>query len=320
MASPHAGIAVPAPYQGSSPIDYILGTEAFDLDYVREPFEVDAPIVQKSPVVYCSPHSGSDYSADFLRSSQLDLLTLRQSEDCFVDEIFALAPELGSPLLKANFPRAYLDVNREPYELDPAMFEDPLPTYVNSTSYRVAGGFGTVARVVAEGLEIYPGKLPVAEAVHRIETLYVPFHETLSQLLDETSDRFGCAVLVDCHSMPSSAGRRSRTTGYQRPDIILGDRFGTSCASVIVETAERTLLELGYSVARNAPYAGGQTVQRHGQPATGRHALQIEVSRGLYMDESRIERLPGLDQLIDDMSKLVTALAGIDPSVLAARP
>lgn len=311
---------VPALYQGSSLIDYILGTEAFDLDYVREPFEVEAPIIQKSPVVYCSPHSGSDYSADFLQSSKLDLLALRQSEDCFVDEIFALAPVLGSPLLKANFPRAYLDVNREPYELDPAMFEDPLPTYANSTSYRVAGGFGTIARVVAEGQEIYPDKLPVSEAEHRIETLYMPFHETLSQLLEETSGRFGCAVLVDCHSMPSSAGRRSRSTGYQRPDVILGDRFGTSCAPAVVETAERTLLDLGYSVARNAPYAGGQTVQRHGQPATGRHALQIEISRGIYMDERRIERLPGLDQLVDDMSELVKALAEIDPDALAARP
>lgn len=309
----------PVLYQGSSPIDYALGTEAFELDYTREPFEVEAPAVQKSPVIYCSPHSGADYSDDFLQSSKLDVLELRQSEDCFVDEIFATAPMLGSALLKANFPRAYLDVNREPYELDPAMFQDPLPTYANTTSYRVAGGFGTVARVVAEGLDIYADKIPLAEAVHRIETLYIPFHDTLSQLLEKTSARFGCAVLVDCHSMPSSAGRRTRTTAYQRPDIILGDRFGTSCAPVVVETAERVLLGLGYSVARNAPYAGGHTIQRYGQPATGLHALQIEISRGIYMDERRIERLPGLDQLVDDVSELIKALANIDSKALAPR-
>ena len=280
---------------------------------------MEAPITQKSPVVYCSPHSGSDYPEYFLEISQLDMLTLRQSEDCFVDEIFGAAPMLGSPLVKANFPRAYLDVNREPYELDPGMFEDPLPTYANTTSYRVAGGFGTVARVVAEGMEIYADKLPLAEAERRIESLYMPFHETLAQILEDTSGQFDCAVLVDCHSMPSSAGRRTRSTGYQRPDFILGDRFGTSCAPVIVETAERVLLDQGYSVARNAPYAGGHTVQRYGQPATGTHALQIEVSRGLYMDERRIERLPGLDRLIDDMADLVNALADIDHETLIDR-
>ncbi|HIF09384.1 MAG TPA: N-formylglutamate amidohydrolase [Sneathiellales bacterium] len=300
-------------------MDYLRGSEAFDLDYVREPFEVDAPITQKSPIIYCSPHSGSDYPDDFLCRTQLDLLTLRRSEDCFVDEIFSSAPTLGSPLLKANFPRAYLDVNREPYELDPAMFCDPLPTYANTTSYRVAGGFGTVARIVAEGLEIYADKLPLAEAERRIETLYMPYHDTLSDLIEETTNRFDCAVLVDCHSMPSNAGRRSRTTGYQRPDIILGDRFGASCAPVVIETVERVLLNQGYSVTRNAPFAGGHTVQRYGQPAKGMHALQIEISRGLYMDEELIERLPALNQLIDHMGELVSALAQIDISDLGPR-
>jgi N-formylglutamate amidohydrolase len=308
----------PALYQGSFSIDYVFGTEAFNLDYARESFEVETPIIQNSPVVYCSPHSGSDYPEYFLEISQLDLLTLRQSEDCFVDEIFGAAPRLGSPLLKANFPRAYLDVNREPYELDPGMFEGPLPTYANTTSYRVAGGFGTVARMVAEGMEIYADKLPVAEAERRIENLYMPFHDTLTRLLEDTTKRFGCAVLVDCHSMPSVAGRRTRGTGFQRPDIILGDRFGTSCAPVVVETAERMLLDMGYSVARNAPYAGGYTVQRHGRPATGTHALQIEVGRGIYMDEKRIERLPGFNRLVDHMAELVSALAEIDLKKLTA--
>jgi N-formylglutamate amidohydrolase len=243
---------------------------------------------------------------------------LRSSEDCFVDEIFGAAPMLGSPLLKANFPRAYLDVNREPYELDPAMFCDPLPTYANTTSYRVSGGFGTVARVVAEGLEIYAEKLPFAEAERRIETLYIPFHDTLSRLIEETENRYGCVVLVDCHSMPSNANHRSRTSGYRRPDIILGDRFGTSCAPAIIETAEQVLLDQGYSVTRNAPYAGGHTVQRYGQPAASMHALQIEISRGLYMDEEKLERLPGLDQLIDHMGELVSTLAQIDAAKLTA--
>jgi N-formylglutamate amidohydrolase len=312
------GVCTHDPLLGSFAIDYVLGTEAFNLDYAREAFEVEAPVLQNSPVVYCSPHSGSDYPEYFLEISQLDLLTLRQSEDCFIDEIFGAAPMLGSPLLKANFPRAYLDVNREPYELDPSMFEDSLPTYANTTSYRVAGGFGTVARMVAQGMEIYAGKLPVAEAERRIKNLYMPFHDTLARLLEDTAEQFGCSVLVDCHSMPSVAGRRTRSAGFQRPDIILGDRFGTSCAPVVVEAAERMLLNMGYSVARNAPYAGGHTVQRHGQPASGAHALQIEVSRGLYMDEQQIERLPGFDRLVDHMAELISALADIDPKRLTA--
>ena len=169
-------------------------------DLARQcPVEVMAPTVQSLPFIYASPHSGTEYPPAFIAASRLDPLLLRRSEDSFVDEIFAAAPSLGAPLLKACFARAYCDANREPYELDPAMFEDDLPAYANTTSLRVAGGLGTIARVVGGGSEIYRGKLTFAEAEQRITQCYKPYHSTLTGLLQETRELFGFAVLIDCH-------------------------------------------------------------------------------------------------------------------------
>src|ERR1700748_365181 len=167
--------------------------------------DVHEPAARRLPLSLASPPSGSEYPADFVAASRLDPLALRQSEDSFVDELFAAAPQLGAPLLSARFPRAYLDANREAYELDPGMFSDALPSYVNAGSPRVRIGLGTIARIVANGENIYADKLLFADAERRIECLYHPYHQMLRRLVQETSAIFGGYLLVDCHSMPSSS-------------------------------------------------------------------------------------------------------------------
>lgn len=264
-----------------------------------------APVV---PLVLASPHSGCDYPPDFVAGSRLDPLTLRRSEDCFVDEIFGSGPALGAPLLSVSFPRAYLDVNREPYELDPTMFSDTLPSYVNVRSPRVRMGLGTIARIVASGEEIYAGKLSFAEAQRRIDALYRPYHTALRGLVEETEGRFGGYLLIDCHSMPSAAGA---TDGRDCPDIVLGDCHGAACGARIVEAARGFLAKRGFAVTLNAPYAGGFTTGHYGHPRRGRHALQIELNRALYMDEQSFRRKPAFDSLRDEMAALVKRLGEV---------
>jgi N-formylglutamate amidohydrolase len=284
-----------------------------DFAPVEPPIDVLAPAEQRIPLVLASPHSGVDYPPDFLSLSRLDPHRLRRSEDSFVDEIFAAAVELGAPLLRARFPRAYLDPNREPFELDPAMFEDDLPDYVNSLSPRVQAGLGTIARIVATGEDIYARKLRFADALRRVERLYRPYHRALGQLLQATSERFGYCILLDCHSMPSSADR-----GHARRsvDFVLGDCHGSSCRHGLVEATHRFLSGRGYSVALNAPYAGGFTTGHYGRPAEGAHALQIEINRALYMNERTLERKPFLAELVRDMEGLVAELAALPPALL----
>jgi len=266
------------------------------------PFEIIRPAATAAPVVFNSPHSGARYPADFLAVTRLDTLTLRRSEDAFVDELFLPAVALGAPLMRAHFPRAYLDVNREPYELDPRMFDGRLPAEANTRSLRVAGGLGTIARVVGEAQEIYPGRLPVSEGLARIETLYKPYHGALQRLLDEVRRNWGGALLVDCHSMPSTGTPREET---RRADIVLGDRYGTSCAPAIIEHAEELLHELGFVVMRNRPYAGGYITEHYGCPRDGTHALQVEISRALYMDEKRHERTAGFAMLAEALTSFL---------------
>ena len=285
---------------------------------VDPPFEVAEPAQQQVALVCASPHSGSDYPVAFLAASRLDPLTLRRSEDSFVDEIFGSAIALGAPLLKARFPRAYLDPNREPYELDPTMFADPLPAYVNSRSPRVQVGLGTIARVVATGEEIYARKLRFADAISRVDRLYRPYHQALRRLLAATGESFAGYLLIDCHSMPSTAGPGEREFKRSGVDIVLGDCHGTSCHPVIMETAQRILMAKGYRVVRNAPYAGGFTTSHYGAPQGGRHAIQIEINRALYMDERTIERKPFLGRISQDMSDLMSALAVLRPRQLKA--
>ncbi|HWB49588.1 MAG TPA: N-formylglutamate amidohydrolase [Stellaceae bacterium] len=277
------------------------------------PLDLRRPAKQTVPMVVASPHSGANYPAEFVAASRLDPLTLRRSEDAFVDEIFAAAPRLGAPMLAARFPRAYLDVNREAWELDPAMFADALPDWVNMRSPRVRMGLGTIARVVASGEEIYGGKLSFAEAQERVEQLYHPYHAALNELVEDTALAFGFCLVLDCHSMPSGAqgGAQGGTQGgaaREPVDIVLGDCHGAACSPQIVECARHYLARRGYAVALNAPYAGGFTTGHYGRPRYGRHALQIEINRALYMDERNYHRRPGFDRLREEMAGLVAKL------------
>jgi N-formylglutamate amidohydrolase len=284
----------------------------------RPPFALRRPGRQTIPLVFSSPHSGLDYPAEFLAAARLDSLSLRRSEDAFVDELFAGAPAAGAPLLSALFPRAFVDPNREALELDPQMFEDELPSEANTDSPRVAAGLGMIARVIASGEEIYGRKLPVAEALRRIERYYRPYHAMLSELIGETKRRFGLCVLIDCHSMPSVGGPMERDAGRGRVDIVLGDCRGTACAPALTERVEMALRQMGYGVARNNPYSGGYVTQFYGRPADKVHALQIEINRALYMDEASLTRAPGLARLAGDMTRLVRALGDIAGSLGAA--
>jgi N-formylglutamate amidohydrolase len=286
---------------------------------IGDAVEILLPRHQTVPLVFSSPHSGSDYKAEFIDASRLDAFDLRRSEDSFVDELFALAPHHGAPLMHALFPRAYVDPNREPYELDPNMFRGALPPYVKTRSDRVRAGFGTIARVVANGAEIYREKLNFAEAAARIERYYEPYHATLRRLVDETRARFGFAILIDCHSMPSVGGPSDRDAGLRRADIVLGDRFGAACSAQVTDHAERTLSDLGFRVARNEPYAGAHTTSHYGKPADNVHALQVEINRALYMEEASFARSAGHAELRQRLGEFVRLMAGIDRHPLAPR-
>ncbi|MGH7112100.1 MAG: N-formylglutamate amidohydrolase [Stellaceae bacterium] len=268
------------------------------------------PVRQTLPLVLASPHSGCAYPADFIAAARLDPLALRRSEDSFVDALFAAAPRLGAPLLAARFPRAYLDPNREAWELDPAMFADALPDFVNAHSLRVRMGLGTIARIVASGEEIYGEKLRFAEAQRRIEELYFPYHRALQRLLVATAARFGGYLLLDCHSMPSAAGAEGA------PEIVLGDCHGRACAPEIRTAARDFLAQRGFRVAINTPYAGGFTTEHYGVPARRRHALQIEIGRALYMDERTYHPKPAFARLADDLAALVERLGAVARAAL----
>ena len=271
------------------------------------------PAEQTLPIVFASPHSGRVYPEAFLAAAQLDALNLRRSEDSFVDELFAAAPEHGAPLLAATFPRAYCDANREPWELDPGMFLDTLPPWVNTTSARVGAGLGTIARVVASGEAIYRARLPFAEAEQRVRRCWQPYHDALGALIAATRARFGVCLLIDCHSMPSH-GHATRP-GVRPADFVLGDAHGTACSPRVARVVEGLLCELGYAVRRNDPYAGGYITRHYGCPREGVHALQIEIGRGLYMDESRIERLACFGAVRSDVGRFIAGLARQAPSL-----
>lgn len=279
---------------------------AFDDSQVLTVLE---PVERTVPLVFSSPHSGREYPPDFVAASRLDPQGLRRSEDSFVDELFASVVRHGAPLLCARFPRAFCDPNREPYELDPSMFSGQLPPAANTRSPRVAAGLGTIAKVVASGADIYADKLPVSEIDRRISQFYRPYHRRLAMLIDESRLHFGWSLLVDCHSMPSIGGPMDRDVGLSRVDVVLGDCYGASCAPLIAQVAEDAFRSRGYRVVRNTPYAGGYTTRHYGQPRHGSHALQIELNRALYMDESRHAKLPGFDHLAADLDGVAAELA-----------
>ncbi|MGA9089881.1 MAG: N-formylglutamate amidohydrolase [Bradyrhizobium sp.] len=272
------------------------------------PFEIVEPAAWRAPIIFNSPHSGSVYPEHFLSASRIDLAALRRSEDSFMDELIAGLSHRGFPTVSVNFPRSYVDVNREPYELDPRMFSGRLPSFANTRSMRVAGGLGTIPRVVGDGQEIYRERLSVDDALARIEALYKPYHRALRRLINQAHQAFGTAVLVDCHSMPSVGVSRDEP---RRPDVVIGDRYGTSCAPLLADMVEETMSRLGYSVGRNKPYAGGFITEHYGNPASGLHTVQLELNRAIYMDERRRERSARFPQVAGDFAILAEALAAV---------
>ncbi|MEO8300202.1 MAG: N-formylglutamate amidohydrolase [Rhizomicrobium sp.] len=263
------------------------------------PFRLDRPARQSVPFLFASPHSGRSYPASLLERSKLDATMLRRSEDAFVDELFSGVVALGAPLLAAHFPRAFLDVNRSMTELDAGMFDGALGVPVDAPGPRVVAGLGVIPRIVRDGAEIYRGKLDSDEARARLSELHQPYHRALAGLMEETQARFGVAVLIDCHSMPSA---------LSVPDIVLGDRYGASAAAQLTARAEGALIREGFSVARNTPYAGGYTTALYGRVASGCHALQIEINRALYLDEDKIVKKAGFELM---RARLMRAMQGL---------
>lgn len=280
---------------------------------VPPPFEIVEPAQWRAPIIFNSPHSGSVYPAEFLNASRIDLVALRRSEDSFMDELIEGLSARGLPVVRVNFPRSYVDVNREPYELDPRMFTGRLPSFANTRSMRVAGGLGTIPRVVGDGQEIYRERLNVDEALSRIEALYKPYHRALRRLINKAHQAFGTVVVIDCHSMPSIGVSRDEP---RRPDIVIGDRYGTSCAPLLPDLVEDIMSGRGYSIGRNKPYAGGFITEHYGNPASGLHTVQLELNRAIYMDERRRERGPRFAQVIADFAALADALADVPLSDL----
>jgi N-formylglutamate amidohydrolase len=277
--------------------------------------DISAPAALISPAIFASPHSGRDYPSDLLRLSRLDRQGLRQSEDSYVDLLFDDAPSRGAPLLRALFPRAYVDVNRARDELDQRMFADALPKDADARSSRVIAGLGVIPRIVADGQDIYDRKLYFADARRRLTKCYDPYHDGLRALIKQAVEKFGCAYVIDCHSMPSAGGAPLRE-GEPRIDFVLGDRYGSSCAPYVTQFVENSLCELGFEVARNAPYAGGFVAASYGRPEQGVHVLQIEINRALYLDERRIARTRGFDSLRAKMKALIARFADMRPGAV----
>ncbi|KAA5607634.1 N-formylglutamate amidohydrolase [Roseospira marina] len=281
------------------------------------PIRLVRPLRQTRPLVLASPHSGRRYPESFLALSRLPLVDLRASEDTHVDTLFEAGPDLGVPLLCALFPRVYVDVNRERLELDPSMFFDPLPANARTETPRVRAGLGTLSRVAGEGNHIYRRKLAFADAESRLRQCYDPYHAALAGLIGETRARFGYCVVLDCHSMPSSAVDGMGGRGGA-PDMVLGDRHGGSCDSTVTDSAEAVLTDAGFRVRRNQPYAGGFTTSHYGRPGLGVHVLQLEINRALYINERTRDLTPGADRLRAVVPALVAVLGTLSGMPLAA--
>lgn len=271
------------------------------------PYTLAEPASRRLPFIFASPHSGRLYPQALLRLTRLSALNLRRSEDAYVDSLFAPAVELGAPLIAARFPRAYVDANRSPGELDVTMFEGPLNLPVEHGSARVNAGLGVIPRIVRDGAEIYRVKLKPRDAEERLSRLHRRYHAALADLVAETQARFGAVVVIDCHSMPSAANA---------PDIVLGDRYGMAAAHALLRRAEQAFANRGFSTGRNVPYAGGYTTHLYGQPAKGIHALQVEVNRALYLDEERIELAPSFGSVRARILAALRELVGIDIGLL----
>lgn len=271
-------------------------------------FTLAKPTRRTTAVVFASPHSGRNYPWTFMRRSELDELAVRSSEDAFVDDLFADVPRSGAPLIKAGAPRAYVDLNRAADELDPALIEG---VRKNGHNPRVSSGLGVIPRVVSNGRVIYKGKLPLSEAKRRIDTFWRPYHAELKAQLDQAFSRFGQAILIDCHSMPHEAMDSIARSGMRRPQIVLGDRFGAAACEAIVDRVEQAFTSAGLVVTRNTPFAGAYIAQHYGRPASGRHAVQVEIDRSLYMNESLVQPNANFAAFKELLDTIIPQLADI---------
>jgi len=261
-----------------------------------------------SAVVFASPHSGNDYPDWFLRRSILNARSIRSSEDAFVDRLFEPATDFGAPFLKAGAPRAFIDYNRSPDELDPALIAG-IRTVGNNP--RVASGLGVIPRVVSNARPIYRGKLRIDEAENRLQNYWHPYHRALQGLLDESRLQFGRVVLLDCHSMPREALESTKLKGGTRPDIVLGDRFGASAHPEIVDEIEAAFQRAGFFVSRNTPFAGAYVTQHYGRPSRHQHAVQIEIDRSLYMNEAKIEPSADFEAFRNRLRDVISDISSI---------
>lgn len=312
---------------GGDDLPFLGAMVDFMTSELGSPIEIVRPVRGSVPVVLSSPHSGQIYPPCLLRDARLHLSQLRRLEDAFVDHLFDMAPELGAPLLRARFARAFVDANREASEFDPDLLDEPLPPHANGQSAKARAGLGTIPSRIA-GQPIYRSRLSLDEVERRVRLAYWPYHHALQQLIDEGQNHFGQILLLDCHSMPSfnaNGALSQNASAGGMIDIALGDRFGSSCAPAIVHRAETFLKNHGLRVTRNRPYAGGHITAHYGQPEIGVHALQIEIRRGLYMDESKLRLNGALDGIKTILGNLVGTLVdfmcdGVRPAAAKALP
>ncbi|MEM8581074.1 MAG: N-formylglutamate amidohydrolase [Pseudomonadota bacterium] len=269
-------------------------------------YTLGTPVACTSCTVFASPHSGRAYSKAFLRTSVLDQQTIRSSEDAFVDELISCAPHHGAQSISATVPRAFVDLNRGPDELDPAVVNGLRRVTHNP---RISSGLGVIPRVVANGRAIYRGKMTLAEARTRLETYWHPYHDQLREMIDTTRNAFGQVVLVDMHSMPHEAIEGLNHTQAHRPDVILGDRFGAAASGHVVDHIEAAFRAVGLKVARNAPFAGAYIAQAYGRPSRNQHVVQVEIDRALYMDETRVEPRPDFAAFQSTMSDVIAQIS-----------
>ncbi len=280
-------------------------------------YSLALPEFRTTSVIFASPHSGRDYPWTFLRKSVLDEKTIRSSEDAFVDQLFGAVTAFGAPFLMAHAPRAFLDLNRSADELDPALIQN-VPRSAHNP--RVTSGLGVIPRVVANGRSIYRGKMPLKEAEARIATYWQPYHNALAELTRESQELFGEAILIDCHSMPHEALDSISYPAGKRPDVVLGDRFGAAASGDVVDRIEAAFAEAGFTVIRNAPFAGAYTTQHYGRPSINQHVVQVEIDRALYMNEAMIRPNANFNAMRDALTQVAASIAEIggNPVPLAA--
>jgi N-formylglutamate deformylase len=271
-----------------------------------QPFQLLSPGDASVPVLYDSPHSGRDYPADF--GSSASLADLRRGEDAWVDELIADSHALGVTVLLATFPRCYLDLNREVDDIDPEMLDGPWPTPL-SPSEKSDRGLGLIRRLVVPGVPIYDRRLGVAEAQARIEAVYLPYHAMLRELRTRLLERHGTLWHVNWHSMKSVGNAMTPDgEGAPRPDFVVGDLRGRSAHTAVTGTVAGILEGMGYRVAVNVPYAGGKILRDLGDPEARVHSIQIEINRGLYLDELRVEKTQGFERLRRNLATFSAAL------------